>query len=78
MRADAQEIDMDGAIRDRIERDVLGQCARGLAGHVDHHHRIHEMTRHQQAHQRLFLDMDRDRVLLVAVDHGGYAAVTTQ
>ena len=49
-----------------------------LAADFDHHDRVHEVPGHQLLHQRLFLDVDRDGVLLVAIDHGGHAAFTTQ
>ena len=41
---DAQEIDMQRPVGDRVELDVLGQGADGRAAGVDHHHRIHEVA----------------------------------
>ncbi|MCY1173838.1 hypothetical protein D9M73_140160 [compost metagenome] len=78
VRADAQEVGMDRTLGDGVERHVLRQGANLLAIDFDHHDRIHEVTRHQEAHQRLFLDVDRLGILLVAVDYGGDAAFATK
>ena len=74
VRADAQEIDMQRTVVDRVELDVAGERAGLLAAHIDHHDGIHEVSVGQRLDQRLFLDVDAYRVLLVAVDHGGYSA----
>src|SRR3546814_9691638 len=54
----AQEVGVDRAILDRVESDVLGQGADGLAADFDHHDRVHENAGHQLLHQQLFLDVD--------------------
>ena len=74
---DAKEIDVERPVGDRMELDVLGQRARRLAADIDHHHRVHEVARVKELHQRLLLDVDRRGVFVVAVDHGGDAAFTT-
>src|SRR3546814_21073220 len=49
-----------------------------LAADVDHHDRVHEVTRHQLLHQQLFLDVDHQGFFFAAIDNGGDAALTTQ
>src|SRR3546814_10418247 len=69
---------MERPFGDDIERHVLGQRALRLAVDVDHDDRVHEEAGHQELGQRLFLDMDRGGILIVAIDHGGHAAITTK
>jgi len=49
-----------------------------LAANLDHHDGIHEMPGHQLADQLLLFHVDREGVLLVAVDNGGHAAIAAQ
>ena len=74
----AQEIDMQRPVGDRMELDVLGQGADGRAAGVDHHHRVHEVAGVQHLHQRLLLEVDGEGLFIVAVDDGGDAAFATQ
>ena len=76
--ADAQEIDVDRPARHRVEINRLGQGAVRLALEVDHHDRVHEVAGRKQFRQELLLDVDRQRLLLFAVDHGGHPAVAAQ
>ncbi len=69
---------MDRAILDRVERDVLRQRADLLAADVDHHDRVHEVTRHQLLHQQLFFEVDHQGFFLAAIDDGGDTTFTTQ
>jgi hypothetical protein len=61
-----------------MEIDRLRQRAVRLALEVDHHHRVHEVTGVKHPHQLLLLDVDRERLLLFAVDHGGHPAFAAQ
>src|SRR3546814_16311770 len=45
---------------------------------IDHHDRVHEVTRHQLLHQQLFFDVDHQGFFFAAIDNGGDAAITTQ
>src|SRR3546814_13194085 len=45
---------------------------------LDHHDRVHEVTRHQLLHQQLFFDVDHQGFFFAAIDNGGDAAITTQ
>ena len=76
--ADAQEVDVDRAAADRVEVHGLGKSAVRLAADLDHHHRVHEVAGREHPGEELLLDMHRQRLLLVAVDHGGYPAVAAQ
>jgi hypothetical protein len=76
--ADAQEIDVDRPARHRVEIDRLGQRTMGLALVIDHHDRVHEVTRRKHFDEKLLLDMDRERLFLFAVDHGGDPAISAQ
>src|SRR3546814_10834017 len=49
-----------------------------LATDIDHHDRVHEVTRHQLLHQQLFFDVDHQGFFFAAIDNGGDAAITTQ
>src|SRR3546814_6283812 len=57
---------------------VLRQGSHLLATDIDHHDRVHEVTRHQLLHQQLFFDVDHQGFFFAAIDNGGDAAITTQ
>src|SRR3712207_8173578 len=77
MLGDAEEIDMQRPVGNRVELNVLRKGARSRAAGVDHHDRVHEVAAVQHLHQRLLLDMDREWLFLAAVDDGGDAALAT-
>ena len=56
----------------------LGKRAVRLAADVDHHDGVHEVAGRQHLGEELLLDVDRQRLFLVAVDHGGHPSVATQ
>ena len=62
---------MQRPVGHRMEGDVLGQGAHRLAADVDHDDRVHEVAGAELADQFLFLDVDRLRILLAAIDDGG-------
>ncbi len=74
----AQEVDVQRPVVDRVERDVLGQGADGLAADLDHHDRVHEVAGAELAAQFLLLDVDRQGFFLAAINDGGYPAFATQ
>src|SRR3546814_17367177 len=76
--ADAQEVSVDRAILDRVESDVLRQGSHLLATDIDHHDRVHEVTRHQLLHQQLFFDVDNQGFFFAAIDNAGDTAVKTK
>jgi hypothetical protein len=57
--ATAQEVGVQRAVGDRVQRDVLRQDAHGLAADVDHHDRVHEVAAAELAGQLLGFDVDR-------------------
>ena len=68
---------MDRAVGHRVELHVAGQRAFGLSADLDLDDRVQEVTGLQHLDQGLRLDMDLHGFLLVAVNHGGYAAFAT-
>ena len=66
------------ALRNRVEGNVLGQRAHGLAAHGELDDRVEEVAGAKLAAQFLFFNVDRDRILIAAVDHGGSAAFAAQ
>jgi hypothetical protein len=77
MLPDAQEIDMERPIGNRMELHVLGQGAGLLAGDIDHHHGIHEVAVAHHLDEPLFLDVDRDGRLIGTIDDGWNATFAT-
>jgi hypothetical protein len=78
MLGDAEEVDMHGAIRHRMELHVLRQRAGLAAADVDHHDRIHEVAGAQHLDQVLLFDVDRKGFQFLAVHDGGDAALVAQ
>src|SRR3546814_6539180 len=78
MFANAHEIDMQGPVRHWMESDILRQRARGFAADIDHDHTIHEIAGAEQLVQRLFLDVNHHRFLIVAINYGGHANIAAQ
>ena len=76
--ADAEEVDVDRSARNRVELHVLGQGPERLAGRIDHHDRIHEVAGRKHPGEELFLDVDSQRLLFVAIDNGGYPSIATK
>ena len=74
----AQEVGMQGAIRNRMKGNVLGQGAKRLSANLDHHDRVHEVAGAQLAHQFLCFDMDRQGFFIAAVNNGGDPTFASQ
>jgi hypothetical protein len=75
---EAQEVDVDRTAGHRVEIDSLRQRAVRLAANFDHDHRVHEVAGVQHLDEELLLDMNRKRLFLVAVNHGGDPAIAAQ
>src|SRR3546814_18954043 len=45
---------------------------------IDHDHTIHEIAGAEQLVQRLFLDVNHHRFLIVAINYGGHATIAAQ
>src|SRR3546814_6657952 len=69
---------MQGPVRHWMESDILRQRARGFAADIDHDHTIHEIAGAEQLVQRLFLDVNHHRFLIVAINYGGHATIAAQ
>src|SRR3546814_19814760 len=67
---------MQGPVRHWMESDILRQRARGFAADIDHDHTIHEIAGAEQLVQRLFLDVNHHRFLIVAINYGGQATLS--
>src|SRR5690606_21400358 len=76
--ADAQEVDMDREVADRIELVFLGQNLDLLAADVDRGDGGHEAAAVNLVVDVLVAQRDGERGLLVAVDDGGHLAVAAQ
>ena len=77
VRADAQEVEMQRLVRHRIDLHVARQDIVALAVDVDRQSVIEETLAVHDALDRLGLDRDHHRGLLVAVDHGGNESIAT-
>ena len=78
MFGNAQEVGVQRTVGDGVESHILGQGTDRLAVHLDHEDRIEEVAGAEQLVQRAFFDMDRFRILLVAVNDGGYTAFAAE
>ena len=78
MLTDTEKVDVDRAARHRVKLHVLGQRAVRGAAVVDHDHGVHEVTGRKHLGKKLFLDVDREGFLLVAIDNGGDPASAAQ
>ena len=74
----AQEVDVQRSVGDRMESDVLGQRAQGLAADLDIDDRVEEVAGAELAAQFLLFDVDRQRFFIAAIDDGGDTAFATQ
>src|SRR5690606_5793102 len=76
--ADAQEVDVDREVANRVELVGLGEDLDLLTIDVDRGDRGHEPAAVNLVVDVLVAQRDRERSLLVAVDDGGDFAVATQ
>jgi hypothetical protein len=60
----AQEVGMQRTVRNRVERNVLGQRADGLAADGELDDRVEEVAGAKRLDQFLFPDVDRGRISL--------------